>query len=1012
MVLLEVIRGGTDVTGDLDEIRKNGLLVKSDNIANLTSRHLEDVTKLDLSRAHEFCRACVPRRVYEEDPSKADGVARDSAGKPIRRLRQSGDKGVPKLYSIFGLKNSHEALYDFGIGVGLYFHQLIEFIILCLVLTLINLPLLLCNSAFKLYLGGVTLPGQSTPMKPAEFCGLTFEGLQKQYARGKNMSGMDMKDYVTLKNNGQTMDIGDFGQVKTEVTILQGICELCTIVCMVLFIFFSKKVHDKYREKIDLSQQTAQDYGVCITSKSGYVPKDADAIKAAYAELLPQHPVVSVSIVYDNRKLFRSLRQMVIAFKTLQKKRILAIRSKKNPKTKEELDAIEAECKVRAKQGEKMVQTREQKYFRMGRDFTYWAHAYYERLQEINVMNEAIAADANRTPRAAYIVFDNEHGARAACSLYSKNAWQRLNLCGMTAEIQNVKTQLEAGQDPLVTDLIQACDHNEADEPTDIIWENIGVRSIEVSVRSFISWVSAGTVCVILFFVLVAMKDAARTNTSNNGAVDEVLAVISGATIVVLNQMLPKIMKASCMIEVHKDKTALEKSMMTKLSLVRFFNTAIMTFLLTPAGEILDPSTITNVQAILIADLIYPAISRLLDIYNLVMRYGVARTATHQAAMNEYFRGTEWKLAERYTDTSKTIYVAFFYGAIIPSGYAICAATCLVTYIVDKYLLLRRWREPPKYDESMAERSRIMLLLGVLSHVCMTAFFFQNWPFICNKGDERICEQSVFGGGGWGVRIAQKYYAEYGNTETFARIIFVCVIVVIIFTAKETIYAKIRAACKAICKDDSGGYNTAATNLTYSTRETIDTYEPRFPDLPPLDNPCVFHRGKYLEPTGFSNYMHEVVCKRMADFTENQRWKFAGQTSKLGTPFSAKKIFEVQFWFTQSTIDAMPEQVAAKQALAKQQALAQQQAFLQQQQQQSQLQKRFAQQMAAPGIALSVNSGQMSVQVPPGMGPGSLLNVQTPNGMVQARVPPGVGPGMSFSIQVSAPQASYGIPRV
>ena len=43
----------------------------------------------------------------------------------------------------------------------------------------------------------------------------------------------------------------------------------------------------------------------------------------------------------------------------------------------------------------------------------------------------------------------------------------------------------------------------------------------------------------------------------------------------------------------------------------------------------------------------------------------------------------------------------------------------------------------------------------------------------------------------------------------------------------------------------------------------------------------------------------------------------------------------------------------------------------------------------------------MSVQVPPGMGPGSLLNVQSPNGMVQVSVPPGVGPGMSFSIQVS-----------
>ena len=42
----------------------------------------------------------------------------------------------------------------------------------------------------------------------------------------------------------------------------------------------------------------------------------------------------------------------------------------------------------------------------------------------------------------------------------------------------------------------------------------------------------------------------------------------------------------------------------------------------------------------------------------------------------------------------------------------------------------------------------------------------------------------------------------------------------------------------------------------------------------------------------------------------------------------------------------------------------------------------------------------MAVQVPYGMGPGQMIQIQTPKGMMQVQIPQGVGPGMTFHVRV------------
>ena len=102
------------------------------------------------------------------------------------------------------------------------------------------------------------------------------------------------------------------------------------------------------------------------------------------------------------------------------------------------------------------------------------------------------------------------------------------------------------------------------------------------------------------------------------------------------------------------------------------------------------------------------------------------------AKQNTHFNGTYWNLAERYTDVTKTFFLAIFYAAIAPSGYLLAFAAIFVNYFVDKYLLLRRWRTPPKFDSAISDANRYFQYLAILSHACIALYFYRNWPFECN----------------------------------------------------------------------------------------------------------------------------------------------------------------------------------------------------------------------------------------------------------------------------------------
>jgi len=158
---------------------------------------------------------------------------------------------------------------------------------------------------------------------------------------------------------------------------------------------------------------------------------------------------------------------------------------------------------------------------------------------------------------------------------------------------------------------------------------------------------------------------------------------------------------------------------------------------------------------------------RLLDIVGNVGKHFFAPRERTQERMNLWFRGTNFNLGERYTDFTKTLFVVFMYSALYPTGFFFGAAILMVQYYVDRYCLMRIWKQPPLLGSDLASFSRSYFYpTALLGFGMASSYIYAQFPFtwLCNPqgGQENIevnntiyekmvfCEQgdwSVSGGG-------------------------------------------------------------------------------------------------------------------------------------------------------------------------------------------------------------------------------------------------------------------------
>ena len=95
-----------------------------------------------------------------------------------------------------------------------------------------------------------------------------------------------------------------------------------------------------------------------------------------------------------------------------------------------------------------------------------------------------------------------------------------------------------------------------------------------------------------------------------------------------------------------------------------------------------------------------------------------------QDQMNDYFLGPEFDLSKRYAQTIATIFLCLSLGSGMPVLYVVGFFSILVTYWVDKFLLMRHYRRPPAYNYKLGQKSIQWLFFALVVHTLVAIYSY------------------------------------------------------------------------------------------------------------------------------------------------------------------------------------------------------------------------------------------------------------------------------------------------
>ncbi|KAL7519390.1 hypothetical protein ACHAWX_004152 [Stephanocyclus meneghinianus] len=267
----------------------------------------------------------------------------------------------------------------------------------------------------------------------------------------------------------------------------------------------------------------------------------------------------------------------------------------------------------------------------------------------------------------------------------------------------------------------------EAEEPNTIRWtdldEKLATRIKQLTITTLI-----GLACIVGVTIVVFL-------CHNIGKQWSALAISLS------NALFPVVAKILTDFETHPSETEKHVSLFVKIAIFRWVITAIVITLITPFTSTLGdgPDGLLNsIYTIFFYDLVLSNGLQLLDPVSNFKRHFLAPRAATQERMNLLMGGTEYTIAERYTNMTKTLFLTFYYCSIYPGVFHVCAICLNVNFYVDKFSLMRTWKPTPMLGPYIANFCRIYFMSSAFAAMAITSsYFFSGFPF------DNLCAQDV-----------------------------------------------------------------------------------------------------------------------------------------------------------------------------------------------------------------------------------------------------------------------------
>ena len=180
-------------------------------------------------------------------------------------------------------------------------------------------------------------------------------------------------------------------------------------------------------------------------------------------------------------------------------------------------------------------------------------------------------------------------------------------------------------------------------------------------------------------------------------------------------------------------------SLYWKIALFRWVNMAIIITVITPFTHTLglEDGLIPQIYSIFFAEIVTTNLIQITDVWGHVQRHILAPRAKTQDTMNLFFQGLEVELAERYTNMTKIIFLAFWYCSIFPQALFLAALALLVNYYTDRFSLMQTWKRAPHVSTEISTYSRRYFISSACIFLAVSSFYWSVYPFdnLCVAGD-------------------------------------------------------------------------------------------------------------------------------------------------------------------------------------------------------------------------------------------------------------------------------------
>ncbi len=637
-----------------------------------------------------FAEHILPRRVRDFN-AEVNYEKSHGEKKIIFRRVLPNEVGVGEPFPVWTA--GIDTFATFGKGIGIYFMQL-------LILSLVAL------------VGGMIMMIASNEYKKSNY-GINEQDTDDQFLLIS--AACKPFTYINVTEGCGT------GVVQCTIS-LRNDCGLPTyavyadLVMSLLFavvVFISRYLEKRIETNLDEAIQTVQDYSVVVQDPT----PDADDPDEWYEFFSRFGKVRYVTVVRDNENLVGLVvqkHQLEIKSKTFLKHYREHRRSQDRSSVNEKVLVADGGDLFADVSGE----SKNPQNFKNIHDNVNPSshHDHHNQLMQRSSRYHILTKKLSKLDKQIQVALRNKYPVTKVFITFEFEEHQRL--CLQSLEVPDINAYfdcLDKSQGRKLFRGVNVLNVQEPPEADNIRWENLSYSITSRFFRQFISWVLTMAILAASWYLIKITNKVSST----------FLATVIG----VVDAMLPNIFQALTKYTKPQSQSHFENSLQMKLFAARLMLSTILPYVQTSWNQVLDIDFIRQISVVQVATCFTAPIIAFMDPSGYIKRFWLGPWLSDtQEELNGKWSGTDWSLAERYTGIAKILFVSIYYALITPYSILLCFIAFVLSFLIDRYLLLRQWKRACMLDADVAIRLRQQALLAIATHMYITMRFIYSWP--------------------------------------------------------------------------------------------------------------------------------------------------------------------------------------------------------------------------------------------------------------------------------------------